>query len=364
MNTKALANLFGISAAALFAIAGQAAEIPIPEFYGLYIVADGKLYGIDSQDSSLGERRVPIRLARTEKEFKVGSATVAQVPVLPGSLNILVFVKETPLQVAAQLKLQQLPFVRRMTINENDPHYRQTYKPNSWVAATDYGYTDLGTPIELRFKPVKGEDEMVLAVPASPLTPGLFILGDNFLFAVPPIEEAVSSRCIDAARQVGVVASWRTWPCTEIPSEAQSAVATAPSLATPEVTGTGAASSSEKSGFGFIISSNGAPVFETADSMDVKANLPSGTPAANAKGKFLAGPKEFALEEANGRTHIVYLQDRRMKVGWVDSRHLTRFAYDCSCKLGCNPMNLSLRHGSSWNECFEKARSSQPAAQP
>jgi hypothetical protein len=361
MNKRFLTCLVGLAAIALLAIPGQSAEVPKPEFYGLYAVADGKLYGIDSHDSSLDEHRQPVRIARTENDFKAGGGTVAQVPVLPGSLNLLVFVKGSPLQAAAQLKLQQLSFVRRMTINENDRSYRQVYQPNTWVAATDFGYAGLGaTAIELRFKPVKGEDEMVIAVPASPLKPGLYVLGDNFLFAVPPIDTAVSSRCIDAARAVGTFASWRTWPCTEAPASA-SAATTAPPSPTPGAQNVGgkAALGAGARATGFIVTGSEVPVFESADSMNVKAHLSSGTPAANAKGSFLGAPKEFALEEANGRTHIVYLQERRMKVGWVDSRQLSRFDYDCSCKLGCNPMDLSLRQGSSWTECFERARSSQ-----
>lgn len=215
------------------AVSGQAAEIPKPEFYGLYVVAEGKLYGVDANDAQLDGSRQPVHLARTESDFKSGGGAVAQVPELPGSLNLLVFVKGSPLQAAAQLKLQQLSFVRRMTINENDSSYRQTYQPNAWVAATDFGYAALGkTAIEFRFKPVKGEDEMVLAVPASPLKPGLYILGDSFIFGVAPIEAAASSRCIEAARAVGALASWRTWPCTEAPAAASGAIteyASAPS---------------------------------------------------------------------------------------------------------------------------------------
>lgn len=113
------------------------------------------------------------------------------------------------------------------------------------------------------------------------------------------------------------------------------------------------------SGVGFIIIGSEVPVFEKADGLEVKAHLSSGTPAANAKGSFLGAPAEFALEEKNGRTHILYLQDRRMRVGWVDSRQLSRFGYDCSCARRCDPLRLTLLQGSSWNDCFERSRSSQ-----
>jgi hypothetical protein len=312
------------------------------------------------------ELRQPVSLARTEKDFKAGGGTVAHVPVLPSSLNLLVFVKGSPLQIAAQLKLRQLPFVRQMTINENDPHYRTTYQLNAWVAATEFGYTDLGTrPIELRFKPVKGEDEMVLAVPVSVLAPGLFVL-DDFIFAVPPIETAALSECIDAARPVGGFAAWRTWPCSGAPVVEQppSSRAQPSTMSRADQPDAGAAAGSIETALGFIVLENDVPVFKDAGGTEIKAHLPSGAAAANAKGSLLGLPTEFALEEANGRTHIIYLQDRKTRWGWVESRQLNRFEYDCSCKPRCNPTDYSLRQGTSWTDCFERARDSETPRPP
>ncbi len=80
MKRKVLVRLIGAAFGGLLAVAMQAAEIPKPEFYGLYIVADGKLYSVDSPDSELDKRRRPVRLARTEQDFKSGGGTMTQVP--------------------------------------------------------------------------------------------------------------------------------------------------------------------------------------------------------------------------------------------------------------------------------------------
>jgi hypothetical protein len=193
----------------------QAGDTPIPEYYGIYLVANEKLYSLDAPDASLEELRQPVRLSRTEKEFE-GGGGLASVPTLPDSLSFLVFAKGSPLDAAELLKLRQLSFVRTMTINDDDVHYRQTYHLNTWVAATGFGYAGVGeTEIKLRFKPVKGEDEMVLAVPASPLQPGIYILGNDFAFAVQPLDAAATSKCIETSRAVGLYAAWRTWPCAQ-----------------------------------------------------------------------------------------------------------------------------------------------------
>jgi hypothetical protein len=125
-------------------------------------------------------------VSKTEKDFEAGGGPAAPVPFLPASLNFLVYVKGNALAAAGQLSLRQLPFIRSMTINANDSNWRRTYQLNTWVSTTEFGYANVGADtVELRFKPVKGHDEMVIAVPSTPLSPGLYRLGQGFIFAVP-----------------------------------------------------------------------------------------------------------------------------------------------------------------------------------
>jgi hypothetical protein len=110
-------------------------------------------------------------------------------------------------------------------------------------------------------------------------------------------------------------------------------------------------------GVAFIVAGDEVPVFGDSKVSTVVARLAAGTPVANAKGTFLEDSWEFALEEMNGRTHIIYLKGGRMRIGWVESLHLRRFAYDCSCAEKCDPLNRSEPQVSAWNGCFERARS-------
>jgi hypothetical protein len=111
-------------------------------------------------------------------------------------------------------------------------------------------------------------------------------------------------------------------------------------------------------GIAFIVDGDEVPVFGSEKVSTVIDRLSAGTPAANATGTFLEESWRFALEERNGRTHIIYLKSGRKKVGWVDSGQLRRFAYDCSCGEMCDPFVPAESRGSAWNICFERARGS------
>lgn len=330
------------------ATVSQAAEPPLPEFYGLYAVADGKLYSLDTSDPTLAARAQSVRVSRTEKEFSAGGGVTLSVPSLPPNLNFLVYVKGNALQAASQLDLRQLPFIRTMTINANDRNWRRTYHTNSWVSTTEFGYANVGaTKVELRFKPVKGQEEMVLAVPATALNPGLYRLGGDFLFAVSDLGAAESDRCIDATNGAAM-GPWSVVRCSDV--EAEIAASGAPSHTTSKPSPTG------EVGVGFEVAADDVPLYSSAEGQEIKARLVKGTLCANAKGRSLGTPNEFRLEENNGRVHVAYLHEMRtMKDGWVDSSALDRFTYECSCSPArCTPINFSLR-AHTWNDCFERA---------
>lgn len=346
MNSRICFATLGVVIA--LATVVQAAEPPLPEFYGLYAVADGKLYSLDTSDPALAARAQSVRVSRTEKEFSAGGGISLSVPSLPPSLNFLVYVKGNALQAASQLALHQIPFIRAMTINANDRNWRRTYHPNSWVSTTEFGYANVGaTKVELRFKPVKGQDEMVLAVPATALSPGLYRLGADFLFAVPALESAESDRCVDATNGVAM-GPWTIVRCSDV----EVAI---PASGTPSHSANQPSSTGEV-GVGFEVTVEGAPLYSSAEGQEIKAHLAKGTLCANAKGRSLGTPNEFRLEEKNGRVHVAYLHEMRtMKDGWVDSSVLDRFTYECVCSPArCTPINFSLR-AHTWNDCFDRA---------
>lgn len=149
--------------------------------------------------------------------------------------------------------------------------------------------------------------------------------------------------------------------CSGTGSAAAAAVTTATDPHAPAQSG-----ASGEMGVGFEIAGSDAelPVYAAADSAEIKSRLPKGSVCANAKGRFLSIPKEYRLEEQAGRTHVAYLQETHLRHGWVDSASLVRFSYDCSCSpVGCDPVDISLRKGASWNACFQRAlgaRTPQP----
>src|SRR5882724_4062451 len=74
-----------------------AEKIPLPEFYGTYAVADGRIVGIEPGQPAAGSS-VDVQLGRLASAFDVcqkgappAQASSASVPVLPGNTRFLVF---------------------------------------------------------------------------------------------------------------------------------------------------------------------------------------------------------------------------------------------------------------------------------
>lgn len=110
---------------------------------------------------------------------------------------------------------------------------------------------------------------------------------------------------------------------------------------------------------GFIVTGNDVPVFSDLNGSGVTTKLPQGTLAANAKGMYLDPSWAYELEEANGRTHIVYLRNGKIRAGWVASEVLQHFSYDCACAPACDPILRTAQ--AEWNACFQKAHQDQSA---
>lgn len=194
-------------------------------------------------------------------------------------------------------------------------------------------HVDWEDEVILRVSPVHGQDSMYRLKPAEPLAPGLYILST---VACP--ENGWDFRCYYP------ISTGKARQAVGISTPPPTAAVQEPRHLAPVETG-----------LGFEVIADAA-LYSTAETTEVKAHLVPGTICANAKGHSLGTPNEFRLEERAGRTHIVYVQDLRLKEGWVESSSIARFAYDCACSPArCTPVIISLRKGVSWNDCFSRA---------
>ena len=186
----------------------EAQEVPgieLPEYYGLYAVVEGKLYGIGISVSSFSP---PLKRAALLTELRAGDLSTAQVLELPGNVEFLVFYQSeglaSSMEVAFTLDLKSYPFIRQCV----DQFGGEPFRANAWYVGGGRSVFLMSAvyehfkEIELLLKPLPGHPDITLARPASALRPGLYRLSsqfmeDYFVFVVPPISEAEHSRCID-----------------------------------------------------------------------------------------------------------------------------------------------------------------------
>ena len=185
---------------------------PIPEFYGTYAVSDGKLVSIDSKSS----QPIPVEAIKVGQHgdtYQICDRGAAVVPSPPKTINVasfsgnvefLVFLQTSgeasAMRLAQSLKVGALGFVRNTAVNCGNGV--RTGAEGGWETATRY--------VELRVKPVPGQQEMVVAVPSTPLDPGVYVLSGSSLqsvfqfeywFAVSPASEAEKTKCVDLTVQ-------------------------------------------------------------------------------------------------------------------------------------------------------------------
>ncbi len=226
-------------------------DIQLPEFYGTYAIAGGKTASLDSpQDFSKTE---PIPVGRRENPDNVcrfGASVFAatdatSVPKLTGDVQFLVFFEPagtlTPMLLAQDMKLKSVAFVRDVLFDcHPDEAGRRDIrrgKENGWDFETNV--------LEMRIKPVPGQQQMVIAVPTSHLDAGIYRLSGGalkatFTFSVAPVDEAAKTRCIDltVAYNIfvpGYIQSETPTPCSESVDGGSSVVATRPGAPQPDV---------------------------------------------------------------------------------------------------------------------------------
>jgi hypothetical protein len=192
---------------------GQSKEgIPLPEFYGNYAIAGGKAIGIDSATASPGT--VQVRIGHRTMGDKVcvpGTAIVTgavpvPIPEMPPNVQFLVFYEPsglaTPMMAVRDMHLFIEGFVRNLQV---DGCYSSKLDPIS-LRAEENAWDSSTGEVELRSKPVPGQQEMVLAVPATRLDPGVYSLSGGalkspFVFAVSPVSIGEKTKCIDLTVQ-------------------------------------------------------------------------------------------------------------------------------------------------------------------
>lgn len=180
-------------------------NLPLPEYYGTYAVAGQKLLSVDSS-STPKVSTSPVRIGARASAYQAcqGAAVVAGVsPVsvveLPSDVHFIVFFQPSgelsPMVVAQHLELQPVDYVRSVQVTD-------CVQGSPLRQGTENAWDFLAGPVEMRFKPIPGQQEMVVAAPASDLAPGVYMLSGgalkrNFLFAIPPLADAEKSSCID-----------------------------------------------------------------------------------------------------------------------------------------------------------------------
>lgn len=201
-------------------------RLPVPEFYGIYAASNGHLIKLDGNGVRT-ERTASVRIGKRSTVSQVlngeavASSQTYAVPVFAPDMKIIVYSESsgmmTPLEVAEPLRIEPLVFVRNVSVDTGFPkNIRRSGPENGW----EYGTApemlglvngDHPEPLELLKKPFPGHKDMVIAGVAGRLAPGVYrftlqpgsdvpgIGGGNFFtFAVEPIVEAESAKCVDS----------------------------------------------------------------------------------------------------------------------------------------------------------------------
>jgi tetratricopeptide (TPR) repeat protein len=201
--------------------------LPVPEFFGIYAVTDGRLVKLDGKEVRT-ERTAQVRMGQRQSVggvlngAPVASSQIVNVPVFSPDVKVIVFIQSggmiSPLQVAEPLRVEPLAFVRNLSVDTGPPNNARRNGPeNGWEYGNAPELLGLATgdhpeSLELLKKPFPGQNDMVVAGFADKLQPGVYrftlqsgsgLPGLNdasyFTFAVEPIAQAEASKCVDAS---------------------------------------------------------------------------------------------------------------------------------------------------------------------
>lgn len=194
-------------------------DVPLPEYFGLYLSSGGKLCGLDV-DVNPCAATVTTQFGQVVPGNAFGgkivtSSEIKAVAMNPGS-QFVVF-SENASTVMNVMKLVPLMFVRNVKVNTGWPNnITRSDVENAWdsnvplMMGGELGKLNEGTaPVQLLSKPLK--DKMMLGVPSRTLAPGLYklsfgqqVLGNEprIFFWVGDAKEAERMKCVDAVHQL------------------------------------------------------------------------------------------------------------------------------------------------------------------
>lgn len=209
---------------------GPNSGVPVPENFGIYAAAGGKLLGIDVPVSTMAPPTVSIRLWNDFQGVSVHGSWihVQRVPVLPASVSFVNFGNRDAI---GGDELLQAPYLGR-SIEYGKP------VTNVWLVSPS---TPKGLPaIPLLERPMAGHADVDIFSPARPLGPGVYWLATvlpvkYLVFAVGQPADVEGTHCFDYL-------NWGFAPCARAPAAAPPGP-TPGAASTPRPAPQGAASS-------------------------------------------------------------------------------------------------------------------------
>ena len=203
--------------------------LPLPEYYGFYLVNNGKLCGIGFKVNGCPFRSETITVGTVSQSGpNEPPFTYRKVFAVDMSKGVrFINYQEIFSSQLGEMKLVPMLYVRN--INVDDPQTEIIEKSgteNAWDSGENWiiegvrnKASEMARPISLLIKPLK--NDMVLGVPDSELTPGLYRITrdrrllDHVYFWVGNPEKARAVKCVDATYTIsfGGVLNARFEPC-------------------------------------------------------------------------------------------------------------------------------------------------------
>ena len=200
-----------------------AQTVPVPEYYGVYVVDGDHLVKLDGKTVTAPHNAlVPFGMRNgvgnvINHQPAALPAQSVSVPVFPANFKIIIY-NDSPLDLARSIHLTPMVFVNRLNVDTGVPsNVRRSDMERGWddgdpselvMANTGGKQADL----ELLMKPMPGQKDMVVAGLAEPLQPGVYRISQGvpdpmaammggaskgLAFAVEPLAQAQTDTCVD-----------------------------------------------------------------------------------------------------------------------------------------------------------------------
>lgn len=167
--TAAMALLFMLFPARVHA--QNASGMPLPEYFGTYVVDAGKLTPL------LGGKASGEVTTRTVSlfSFETGAPVTFSVPQFGPGMRFIVFDQSSG-DIARDLSLFRLPYGRKFTSQNPDSPYLGGGKSRSAAIDNYLSVRVAAFNMQLAAKPVRGQPLMLEVIPGKELTPGIYAL--------------------------------------------------------------------------------------------------------------------------------------------------------------------------------------------